>query len=80
MGVQPNTGQMHEKNQQDHGDDSEQHVPTPRCNLSTRRRQPRPGHLVLLAQPVGVMPQGLYTESAVVMSNTNKAAQASPTS
>ena len=33
-----------------------------------------------LRNPYDVMPQGLYTESPVVTSNTNNAAQASPTS
>jgi hypothetical protein len=33
-----------------------------------------------LRSPYEVMPQGLYTESVVVTSKTNKAAQSSPTS
>ena len=80
VGVQPDTGKMQEENEQDQTDDPEEHVPAPGRDLSSRGRSPRRGLFVLFADPYCVMPQGLYTESAVVISNTNRAAQASPTS
>lgn len=52
MGVQPNTAEMQEENDQDQTDYPEQHVLAPRRDLSSRGWPPHAGLLVLLAQSV----------------------------